>query len=211
MTITIQPDGLHLNPQETLQELIDEPRLHEFAAGLIPSAVSYLPERFLPKTLNKTLHLAAPWANPLINALMVLDAEIQTTVKDTARTLPMNTFLEYRESLAEIPLDSVRLPPLNPDGHYYLVTTDDEDYLALRLDLHPQRGVMGHVRLAVSHANRPPTRLLELEGRLTWQALSPDLITEVSQLPLPEPLTASEQTMLTDLLHQLYKSVTPRS
>lgn len=208
--ITLQPDGLYLDPHATLQELIDESALHEFAKGLIPTALSDLPDHAFTKTMSKILQQVPLWASPLINALMVLDAEIHTATQETRRVLPLTSFLDYRHSLAHINITTLRFPPLNPGGHYYLLTPDAGYSLALRLDIQPQRGVMGHVRLALSSPTRPPMRWLEWEGRLTWQTLTPALIAEACQLPLAEPLTEPEQTALHDLLQQLAQEITSR-
>ena len=75
-------------------------------------------------------------ARALITALLALDAEIKLTVDDKARILPLSGFLSYRSRLpmATFPLDTVRLPQLNPGGHYFFTQIGGDRFLAIRLD-----------------------------------------------------------------------------
>jgi CO/xanthine dehydrogenase FAD-binding subunit len=175
----IRPDGLHLLGRATLAQLAEDADLSGFANGLLSQALSYIPPTQAASwTLAEALHHSGPEAKPLLTALLVLDGEVNAVVEEESRVFPLPGFLTYRARLplAQFPVNTLRLPPLNPDGQYLLTLTEEGFCCALRLDLHPRLKVAGHVRLAVSSPTRPPARLRALEHRLERQELTPPLI-----------------------------------
>jgi hypothetical protein len=179
VTLT-RSDGLHILTKATLPQLTGDQALGSFAEGLLLTALgqTHLPGRDGEWTLAEALHHRGPQTNPLLTALLVLDAEVSAVVDDERRVFPLPGFLSYRANLPpdKFPLDTMRLPPLNPDGHYRLTVADDGFCLAIRLDLHPTLKVAGHVRVAISGPTRSPTRLQAMEQRLDRQVLTAELI-----------------------------------
>ena len=199
------PDGLRLPIQAKLADLAVDEILQTFAAGLIPKALSYTP---LTLTLNEALFQTVPAANPLLTALLALDADVEGRVAQKRRITPLPGFLSYRTSLSpdKFPLTTLRLPPLNPDGHFFFTPTDEAAYAAVRLDLHPTLQVLGHVRLALSRQAQPPIRLQAVEHRLDRQILTEAILTEALALSaedLTSPLTEKEQTSFIKILRSL--------
>ena len=172
---TIGPDGLRIPTQLILSDLAAEDIIAKFAGGLIPAALNHTQ---LDQTLAEALHQPAPESNPLRTALLALDAEIDSLVGPTRRVFPLPGFLTYQAQLPpdKFPLHSLRLPPLNPDGHFIFIAATEQHYFALRLDLHPEQKVLGHVRIALSSTTRPPIRLEGAEHRLNRQILSPEIV-----------------------------------
>jgi CO/xanthine dehydrogenase FAD-binding subunit len=118
--------------------------------------------------------------------------------------------LSYRHRLPpdKFPLNRLRLPPLNPDGHFSLqqLSIPAEGYLALRVDLHPLMKVLGHVRVAIGGPHRPPIRLHATEHRLERQVLTPPLIeaaVAASDEDITPMLTKNERGVLTEALSGL--------
>ena len=108
----------------------------------------------------------------------MLDAEIKAQSADETWVWPLPGYLSYRSRL---PLDrytlaAVRLQPLNPKGHYLFTLLDQPRYLAVRLDIHPQLRVTGHVRIALAGPAKEPQRVLEVEHRLDRQTLDEELV-----------------------------------
>ncbi len=201
--VTLENDGLNLNPQATLHQLHDQQEIQQFAEGFIPKALSQTAD--LSPTLLQVIQADSMGQPTLYTVLLVLDAEIKTVVTGKLRRLPLLTFRSYQQKLQNIQPTAVRLPPLNPDGHYHLETSAEGTTIAVRLDIHPEKGIAGHVRLAVSSPQRPPTRLIEGEARLDWQRLTPDLIDaaiETGSRNLSEPLTPAEQIGLREVLRR---------
>lgn len=202
--VQVKNDGLHLAPEATWQQLAHETSLQKFANGLLVEAIPNNVEGNGTAVLADALKLAQAAYQPFLTALLVFEAEIQTRFDGEARSLPLTTFLAYRQKLTHnnLTLNSVRLPPLNLDGHYLLDSTAERT-VVVRLDIHPELGVAGHVRIAVSGPHRPPTRLIETEKRLTWQPLTFELIDEAIQrgdATLEPPLTDYERATLAALL-----------
>jgi hypothetical protein len=109
-------------------------------------------------------------------------------------------------TLDKVPLDSVRLRPLNLGGHYRFVALDDGACLAIRLDVHPHLKIAGHVRLVVSSPTRPPVRVLATEQRLDRQMLTESLIEtaiDAGSQALPIPLSQTERLGLVETLKAL--------
>lgn len=177
VTLT-RPDGLHLLTRATWPQLVQDETLRGFAGGLLANALSQTDVPDDDWTLAETLHHPGSQFYPLLAAFLVLDAEVSAVIDDERRVFPLPGFLTYRASLPpdKFPLDTLRLPPLNPDGHYRLSVTTDGFCLALRLDLHPGLKVAGHVRLATSSPTQPPVRLQAVEHRLDRQILTAELI-----------------------------------
>jgi CO/xanthine dehydrogenase FAD-binding subunit len=201
----IRPNGLHFLAEATLTQLAEDTTLSDFAGGLVSQALSHLPPSQARRwTLAKALHYPGPEARPLLTALLVLDAEVAAVVAGESRVFPLPGFLTYRERLplAEFPLNTLRLRPLNPDGQYQLTLASDGSCYALRLDLHPRLKVAGHVRLAVSSPTRPPVRLRAVEHRLERQKLTPALIEEAVQSGA-EALAPEQQRRLAALLEAI--------
>ncbi|HXV44137.1 MAG TPA: hypothetical protein VEC96_13800, partial [Anaerolineae bacterium] len=172
--------------------------------NLLP-ATCYLP-------LAQVLHQAdSPQTYPLITALLVLDAEIHTLIGEDRRILTLPGFLSYRASLPpdKVPLESLRLPPLNPGGRYVFAMADNRAFLAVRLDLNPALNVAGHVRIAVSSSTRPPMRLVTAEERLERQVLAEEMIKTAiaaGSADLPIPLAQIEEAELVETLKGFIKS-----
>lgn len=203
--VLTRPDGLYISTQATWAQLAANEVLHSFANGLIPMALNGHPVAW---TLAEVLHHSGPQVNPLLTALLVLDTEVNAVVDDKQPVFPLPGFLTYRStlSLEKFPLQAIRVPPLNPDGHYLLSIANDGFCFALRLDLHPRLKVAGHVRLAASSPTRFPVRLQAIEYRLERQSLSKKLIQTAVTAggeTLSVPLTAEERFRLVETLQGL--------
>ena len=201
-------DGLHLQTKATLQQLADDDLVSVFGGGVITKALAQLtPTDFADWTLADTLHHTGPEVYGLITTLLILDAEVSSVIEGETRTFPLPGFLSYRPQLSPVkfPLNILRLPPLNPDGHY-IYTAQNKHHTAVRLDIHPKLNVAGHVRIAVSSATRPPQRLLAAEHRLDRQKLT-ELLIEAAIIAasddLSPPLTDAEQSNLVSALNAL--------
>lgn len=207
-----QPDGLHLVTQATLAQLAEDEALRAFADGLLQTALAHTihfelaaPSRNTSLTLAEALHHPGPQSYPLLTALLVLDAELHALLDEERRVLPLPGFLSYRANLPpdKVPLETLRLPPLNPGGRYRFAVSDDGAFLAARLDLHPALNVVGHVRIAASRISRPPVRLVAAEQRLERQVIDALLIEAAlaaAGANVPDPLTQIEQAELVEIL-----------
>lgn len=193
---TLDPDGLRLPAGLTLAQVAEADVVRDFAAGLLVSALA---QTALSGSLAEALHHSGPEADPLLAALLALDAEIEARVGGDRRVFPLPGFLSYRHSLPpdRFPLHHLRLPPLNPDGHFFLQPIPTGGYLAARLDLHPLKKVLGHVRLALTRPNQIPSRLYAVEHLLDRQFLSEELI---ERALAAEPLSPAEQVALRAVL-----------
>jgi CO/xanthine dehydrogenase FAD-binding subunit len=215
VTTLNQPDGLYLVTQATLAQLLEDEAVRTFAGGLLHTALLktcnlQLAACNLP--LAEALHQAdSPQTYPLLTALLVLDAEIHTLIGEDRRILTLPGFLSYRASLPpdKVPLESLRLPPLNPGGRYAFAVADNGAFLAVRLDLNPALNVAGHVRIAVSSITCPPVRLKAAEERLERQVLTEEVIKTAlaaGSADLPTPLTLIEEAELVETLKGFIKS-----
>ncbi len=198
-------EGLYLSAQIPWPQLAKDENLREFANGLIPMALYYDDASW---TLADLLHHSGPQTYPLLTALLILDAEVNAVVEDKQPVFPLPGFITYRSKLSpdKFPLNTIRVPPLNTDGHYFLSLSNDGFCTAIRLDLHPRLHVAGHVRIAASSPTRIPIRLRAIEHRLERQTLTPDLIETAittANPALPKPLTACEQQHLNQVLQGL--------
>lgn len=208
----VRSDGLHILSKATLAQLADDKTLRDFAAGLVPQALRQAGLfNDASRSLAGALYDTGLQTRPLFVALLALDAEVRAVVDDTRRALPLPGFLTYRPRLSpdKFPLDTVRLPPLNPDGHYILAATGDGFCFAIRLDLHPRLKVAGHVRMAVSSPNHAPFRLQTMEHRLERQVLSRELIELTVLNPAEEltpPLSAAGKDRLIEVLRGLLEA-----
>jgi len=202
---TLAPDGLRIATQASLGHLAADELCNEFAGGVFVTALDHTP---FTGSLAEALHAPYHQTNALLTTLLILDAEVEALTDDKRRVFPLPAFLSYRPSLTldKFPLTSVRLPPLNPDGHYRFKTVANDAFVAARLDLHPWLKVMGHVRLAVSGPTRPPTRLQATEHRLDRQVLSHYLIeaafATTNEMGDP-PLSSAEWVAVGDILSEL--------
>jgi CO/xanthine dehydrogenase FAD-binding subunit len=204
--VQIQPDGLHLQAEATLSQLIADETLSNFANGLLPKALSETGSAQIPVlSLAEALHLLEPApTRGLLTTLLTLDAEVRLTVDDKVRILPLPGFLSYRARLplTDFPLDSVRLPPLNAGGHYSFSKIEADRFIVLRLDLHPVERLAGHVRVAISRPGQLPQRLTSIENHLERQVLSEGLI-HAAMLANDQALSAEEQAALIRILEML--------
>jgi len=201
---------LYILAKATLQQLTEDENLRSFAGGLIPYALA---RPTLAQNANLVLAQAlhqshVPLVNALITALLVLDAEINAVVDDETRTWPLPGFLSYRSrlSLDKYPHNTLRLPPLNPGGHYIFSTLARDHFLAVRTDIHPGVNLAGHIRIAISGPERPPQRITAAEHRLDRQTLSQASINAAIQAAnekMAEPLTKTEQKGLIKILSGL--------
>lgn len=175
----IQADGLHLNAQSPLAQLAADAAVIALADGLLARALA--PFAGAEVTLAQALHQPGPEFGRLLTALLALDAELTTVAADELRVLPLPGFLSYRVRLplAQFPPQTLRLPPLNPGGHYALAVTPAGNALAVRADIHSQLRVLGHVRVAVGGPDYAPARLRAVEQRLERQALAEPLLAAV--------------------------------
>lgn len=202
---TIAADGLRVSTQATLAQLATAEPLDQFANGLIPTALG---QTSFAGTLVEALHHTQASVYGLLTALLALDAEVETMALKKRRTFPLPTFLSYRANLPpdQFPPTTLRLPPLNPDGHYLFHAPTETTYGVVRLDLHPGLRIMGHVRLAVSGPTCSPRRLTAVEHRLERQTLTPTLIQaalEEVEAVLSPPFAAVVQRMIGDSLQEL--------
>jgi CO/xanthine dehydrogenase FAD-binding subunit len=175
--VTIGSDGLRLAAQARLAELAGHKDLAEFATGLVSQALA---ETALNQTLAQAVYRPDSAGQPLVTALLALDAAVEIMVDQKRWALSLPGFLSYRASFPpqDFPMPTLLLPPLNPDGHYHFKPMAEGGYLATRLDLHPSLRVLGHVRLALSRPGQLPRRLPVAEQRLDRQFLHPDLVNE---------------------------------
>lgn len=211
MPVTLtRPNGVHILTKATLQQLIDHETVTLFAGGLLLNALAEInPAERTTLTLAAALHDADNLQlNALFTALLLLDAEVNTIVDDETRVFPLPGFLSYRANLPphKFPLNTLRLPPLNPDGHYLLTMLGAGYYLGVRLDLHPDLKVAGHVRVALARPGHLPQRLNIAEHRLDRQQPEDALIYAAIAAETtegPSPLTDIEQTRLFDMLKGL--------
>jgi len=200
-----RPDGLHLQTKATLQQLADDDLVSVFGNGVIAKPLAQLiPTDFAGWTLADTLHHVGPETYGLITTLLILDAEVSSVIDGKQRLFALPGFLSYRPQLspAEFPLNTLRLPPLNPDGHY-IYTSQNKYHTAVRMDVHPKLNVTGHIRIAISGATRVPQRLLAAEHRLDRQKLTESLIETAiiaGSDELSPPLTDAEQSNLVSAL-----------
>ncbi|MDM8531127.1 hypothetical protein QUF63_08135 [Anaerolineales bacterium HSG25] len=207
-TLTTQRDGIYLAPSATLTELSQEPLLDEYATGLIPQALAQRNPHDDGQTTLQSYLFQAEAGSPLFTTLISLDAELKTVVAGKVRILPLPTFLSYRAKLAAdgVIINNLRLPPLNYGGHYLLKVDETQLCFAVRMDIQSEKRLAGHVRVVVSSAERPATRLENTERRLTWQPLNQTLIEEAIEFgnaDLSLPLTAQEKQRLQALLVEL--------
>lgn len=209
MSITlVRPDGLHITTKATLNQLANDENLQAFADGLIPRILSHFDLTGEPSlTLAEALHqTGSPAIDALLTGLLVLDAEVNAVIDDETRVFPLPGFLTYRARLPldQFPLNLMRLPPLNAGGHYRFAASEPY-YMTVRLDLHPELMVTGHVRLAVAGPNQPPQRLSLIEARLDRKELDADLIEAALALGrgVDQPLHAIEATVLRQILRSL--------
>ncbi|MCB0163301.1 MAG: hypothetical protein KDI79_03675 [Anaerolineae bacterium] len=209
MSITlVRPDGLYLTTKATLGQLAQDQMLQDFADGLLPTILAHFDltdetSLTLAEALHRTDSLVA---DALLTGLLVLDADVNAVIEDETRVFPLPGFLTYRSRLPleQFPLNLMRLPPLNPGGHYRFAASEPY-YMTVRLDLHPELMVTGHVRLAAAGPNQPPQRLSLIEARLDRQELDIPLIEAALALGRgPEqPLHAVEAQVLRQILHSL--------
>lgn len=195
-------DGLYISTHTPWPKLATDETLCEFANGLIPMTLQYEDTSW---TLSELLHQTGSQTYPLLTALLILDAEVNAVVEDKQPVFPLPGFLTYRAKLSpeKFPLDAVRLPVLNSDGHYLLTIANDGFCTAIRLDLNPQLNLAGHVRIAISSPTRTPIRLRTLEYRLERQILTKELIQMAilaTNQNLPKPLSKDEQIHLNKVL-----------
>lgn len=208
MQITLnRANGLHILTKATLQQLLDDEALHLFADGLIPQALAEMDISTIGQwTVAEALHHdGLPQINAFVTVLLVLDAEVNTVVNDENRVWPLPGYLSYRSrlSLDKYPLNTLRLPPLNTDGHYRFAVVDEGHYLAVRMDIHPKLKVVGHIRIAISGPTRSPERILAVEHRLDRQELAEEVIKATiiaGSGALSIPLTEKEQAKLLEVL-----------
>lgn len=179
-TIETKPDGLYLPAGVPLQQLAADDSLRDFADGLVPRTVAAtLPAGAQPVSLSELLHSPDPVFGGILAALLALDAEVIATIDGDRRSWPLPGFLSYRARLVSYQPELVRLPPLNPDGHYLLVAESDRAFV-LRFDMHPGLRVLGHIRIAtIVDANSPPQRVTTLEHRLERRTLTAQLLAEI--------------------------------
>lgn len=201
-TIFTRPDGLYIPTHATWPQLATDDILRSFANGLIPMALNGHRASW---TLAELLHHSDPQVNPLLTALLVLDAEVNAIVDDKQPVFPLPGFLTYRTRLSpdKFPLSTIRLPPLKPDGHYLLSIGPDGFCAAIRLDLNPHLKLARYVRTAISSQTRSPIRLPAVEQRLERQILDKGLIRVAivaASEDGPTSLTRLEQDRLTEIL-----------
>lgn len=207
MEISImQADGLHLNAQATWLNLMDDEPLAAFADGLLKAGLAPLQSLGASVSLGEMLHHIEAETNPLWVVLLALDAEITAIVQTKRRAMPVPAFVSYRARmpLDTHPLSTVRLPPLNPDGHYHL-RSDTDVWVALRYDQHPQKRVLGHVRVALSAESRAPLRLHATEDHLERKTPTPARLREAVQMGGQEAsLSADEAAAVESVLGNVF-------
>jgi hypothetical protein len=209
MITSYRPDGLHISAGATLRQIVEDETLLEYAGGLLPRALteSGLSDEGSWKLAQALFRAGSTAVKALMTALVVLDAEIKAEANDETWVWPLPGFLSYRSRLPadKYSLTSLRLPPLNLHGHYRFTALDKAHHLAVRLDIHPQLRVAGHVRIAVSGPMSQPYRVQPVEHRLERQVLNRELIAAaLAEVGKEEPaLEAMERDGLTELLTEL--------
>jgi xanthine dehydrogenase iron-sulfur cluster and FAD-binding subunit A len=204
-TILTRPDGLYISTQATWPQMATDETLLQFANGLIPTALN---GNQASGTLAEVLYDSGPHINPLLTALLVLDAEVSAVVDDKQPVFPLPGFLTYRSKLPpdKFPLNAIRLPPLNPNGHYILTMANSGFCSAIHLNLNPILKIARRVRIAISSLTCSPMRLQPIEYRLVRQVLNKELIQTVvtaANEDLLKPLTKVEQLSLVEILQRL--------
>ncbi len=205
--VSVQPDGLHLSLEATPAQLAADPTLRELAAGLLAAALASLPKAWANLPLADLVRHPGPEVNGLLAALLVLDAALITGTGRERRAVPLPGFLSYRHRLApdNFSPHTLRLPPLNQDGHYMFNEIEDKDFLAVRFDRHPRLRVAGHVRIAAGGQSRAPQRLTAIEQRLDHQTLDTATINatlSAGNAGASAPLSAAALVRLAELLGQ---------
>jgi hypothetical protein len=204
-TTFTRPDGLYISADATWPQLAADETLCGFAGGLIPLA-PHQTQAGLSWTLAELLHQRGPQNYPLLTALLALEAEVNAIVDNKYPVFPLPGFLIYRSKLSpdKFPLYAIRLPRLRRTHEYCrMFQTDDGFCVAIRLGLHPQLKLAGHVCLAISGPQRSPVRLLAIERRLEQQVLNQEFIQSVVTTTIDErlkPLTATAQLRLVEAL-----------
>jgi CO/xanthine dehydrogenase FAD-binding subunit len=202
---------LHIDTSTTLNQLIADQELQRFADGVVVNAITEgVTADYHEQTIGELLLRESPAGHGLLTTLLILDAEINATINDETRVFPLAAFLNYRTRLQDVPLTTLRCPPLNQDGHYLFSVTEENNYLAIRLDLHPTLRVAGHVRIATGGNHRLPQRLRRVEHRLDRQVLyhsqlEAALASKNLQQVVP-PLSTTERERLATLLGQLVRT-----
>lgn len=196
-------DGLHLAPPATLLQLLADETVCTFAGGLLRQALENVEAKDF--SVTAVLHHAGPEYQPLLAALLALDADVRAVIDDETRVFPLVGFFSYRCQLPPecFPLSALRLPPLNPGGHYLLDQAPNGDWLVVRADIHPVLRVCGHMRLVAGQRAEVPRRLTVLEHRLERQVLTEALIdsalTAAGEM-LSDPVRAKVKELLGTLL-----------
>jgi hypothetical protein len=206
-----RPDGLYLAGQAKLDELVGDRLVEQFADGLVSRALESLKldEQIRQWTLAEIVQsLDFAKLNPLLTVLLVLDAEINAVVEENQRVFPLAGFVSYRPHLplTKTAVASVRLPPLNPDGHYHFKLFQPDHYLAVRLDIHPRLRVAGHIRIAIGTPTRLAQRVRATEDWLDRQVLTETLIEAAlndGDKELATPLSEVERATLSQVLNGL--------
>ena len=204
----IRPDGLHIDVEATLQQLIADKELQLFADGMVVNAITEgVSVSYHTLTVAELLHIPSPVGHGFLTVLLALDAELNSVVDGETRVFPLTTFLNYRTRLRNVSIVTIRCLPLNKGGHYFFSVNEARNYLAIRVDIHPTMRVAGHVRIAIASDWRYPQRLRRVEDRLDRQVLSPSQIktalTTDNLAQVVPPVTCEEQERLAALLSQL--------
>ena len=205
--VSVQPDGLYLAVESTPAQLAADPTLREFAAGLLVTALASLPKACDTLTLADLVRYPGPEANGLLAALLALDSELIAGAGRDRRAVPLPGFLSYRHRLVpdNFSPHTLRLPPLNQDGHYMFNEIEDKDFLAVRYDCHPRLRVAGHIRIVIGGQSHTPQRLTAIEQRLDHQTLNEATINaalSAGNAGEAAPLAAAQLTRLAQMLGQ---------
>lgn len=205
---SIRPDGLHIDASATLQQLIADKELQLFADGVVVKAITEgIAAHYHVQTVAELLHHPGQDGHGLLTVFLILDAELNSVANDEARVIPLSAFLDYRTRLQDVSIAEIRCPPLNNDGHYFFSVIEENNYLAIRLDIHPTLKVAGHVRIATAGNQRSPQRLHRVEDRLDRQVLClsqlETVLTAENLRQVVPPMSTAERRRLAVLLGQL--------
>jgi probable selenate reductase FAD-binding subunit len=186
---------LHIGATTTLQKLADAPGLQHFSSGVLVETAGAVANRNIRNaaTVGGTV-ASAGGENPLLTALLALDAELTVyasepaTPDESSRCIPLAGFLNYRERLLRngALITEVRLPllvgPLGAALASVARTPRDRPIVCVIARLELAEGIAANVRLALGGMATVPVRAREAEQLLERKALSDERMAEAAQL-----------------------------
>jgi carbon-monoxide dehydrogenase medium subunit len=188
---------LHIGATMTLQKLADTPEIQHFSSGILVETAGTVANRNIRNaaTVGGTV-ASAGGENPLLTALLALDAELTVYASEPAppdqaespRHIPLAGFLNYRQRLLRngALITEVRLPllvgPLGAALSSVARTPRDRPIVCVIARLELAKEIAANVRLALGGVATVPVRAREAEQLLERKALDDERIAEAAQL-----------------------------